>query len=450
MLQDGKEKRTEIDSLFYELSSRQLKEFLSIEMKYDNNLQTRFTDYFKRGSNAPKRDYKSDINLLYKRAISRYGMIEYGNELDFERFISAARTKEGKKDYAGAARIYQELSEAIAENMDTVDDSDGYYGDCFIDAIDNMTSCINQQVITHEQKQQYISYMFERYIRNDPDYFVEHYVLALEQICKNRQEYTFWRDLLEPHVPKKMPNSRNWHKHYNAREMIQMKIYILGKLKDRSIEDTFATHYRDDSYMCIQYIRYLQKTDSKRALQVMQEGLGLYPESTEIKDIACKIYKKTDPRHHNILMGLYLDTLETRYYSALKKISPKWGNTVKVITRHLARTESYDTLIDTYLKEGMYSNAIRQVVSCDDLSMLARYRKDLAARYPKEYHNSYKRLLAEFAESRAGRNHYKKVGTHLREFSTIPGYKREFREIVNSLKRQYSTRPAFLDEIKGI
>ncbi len=322
-----------------------------------------------------------------------------------------------------------------------VDDSDGYYGDCFVDAIHNMTSCINHQVPTHKQKQLYISYMFEKYIKNDPDYFAEHYVSALKHICKNQKEHTYWRDLLEPHVPKKIPNISNWGKYYSAADAVRMKIYILGKLKDSSMDNVFATHYRNDLDICIQYIKHLQKTDSKKALQIMQKGLERYPKSTEIKEIARKNYKKTDPKHHDILIELlYLDTLEPRYYSALKKASPKWSNTVSLIIKRLVKAKLYYILVDTYLKEGMHSHAIKQIVSCNDLFMLGRYHKDLSARYPKEYFDSYKRLIAEFAENRKKRNHYKEVRTYLKKFSSIPRYKKEFREFVDSLKiRHYKT-----------
>ncbi len=82
MLQDEKEKNAWINNLFCSRSFKHLKEFLSIEMRYNDNLQTRFTDYFSKDSDAPVRDYKSDINLLYKKASGRYNMIEYGNEID--------------------------------------------------------------------------------------------------------------------------------------------------------------------------------------------------------------------------------------------------------------------------------------------------------------------------------------------------------------------------------
>ena len=158
--------------------------------------------------------------------------------------------------------------------MDSVDDSDGYYGDYFSDAILNMISCINLQTLTFQQKQLHISYMFEKYIKNDPDYFEEHYISALEQICATNQDYTYWQDILKPHLPEKIPSDRNWSIHYNAKERIMMQIYILGKLKDKSLNNIFAMHYCNDSEICIQYIKYLQENNSEKASYIID---ALFP-----------------------------------------------------------------------------------------------------------------------------------------------------------------------------
>lgn len=177
--------------------------------------------------------------------------------------------------------------------MEMVDDSDGYYGKCFFDVINCMITSINCQTLTHEKKKQYISYMFTNYIKDDPDYFTEYYFSALEQICTNKHDYTYWLGLLEPHLPEKIPNHSQWSAHYCATEKILMQIYILDKLKDKSINDIFAMHYRDDYQICIQYIKHLQKIDSDKALHILEDGLKIYPKITEFKKIACNLYQNT-------------------------------------------------------------------------------------------------------------------------------------------------------------
>lgn len=142
MMQKDKLYRVKLEKIFSTVSAKQVKEFLQMQIKQDETLQMQFLDYFGE-DNDPIMDYKSEIIALYKNASFYQGMIEYGNKISFDGFIRTAKTKEAKKNYAEATRIYQELSEVIAENMEMTDDSDGYYGDCFCGAIYDMTSSID-------------------------------------------------------------------------------------------------------------------------------------------------------------------------------------------------------------------------------------------------------------------------------------------------------------------
>ena len=100
-------------------------------------------------------------------------------ELDFGKFFRKAKMYESKGNHRGAACVYQGISGAIADNMELVDDSNGYYGEVFQKAVREMSRCINLEGAGHPRKRQYISYLHEMFIRNDPDYFEEFYDEAL-------------------------------------------------------------------------------------------------------------------------------------------------------------------------------------------------------------------------------------------------------------------------------
>lgn len=154
MIREEIQRRAKRDDAFFGISAKRLKEFLRMMMDENEDLEIRFIDYFgKDDDDVSLRDYKSEINILYKMDTGTYGgMIEYGCEISFDKFIKLAKTRESKGDYFEAARIHQEISEAISDNMEMVDDSDGYYGDCFSDAINGMVSCMNLQILTHTEK----------------------------------------------------------------------------------------------------------------------------------------------------------------------------------------------------------------------------------------------------------------------------------------------------------
>lgn len=240
---------------------------------------------------------------------------------------------------------------------------------------------------------------------------------------------------LKPHLPKKLPDESRWNAHYIATEKVMMCLYILDKLHDPSINDYYTMHYHRDSTICVQYIKYLQKTDSDKALHILEEGLELYPKINEIKKIACNMYPKTDKKYSDTLMELFFDTQDTKYYILLKKISKQWSDTVNIIIKHLLYEKAHYTLVDVYISESMHLNAINHVVSCNNLSMLVHYHKKLSIKYPKQYHAAYKNILPSFAKSKTNRSHYKNVKSYLKKMKTIQGHKSEFQDFVKLLRK---------------
>ncbi len=109
---------------------------------------------------------------------------------------------------------------------------------------------------------------------------------------------------------------------------------------------------------------------------------------------------------------------------------------------------SEDTIIDIYLREEMFDNAIEMVFAQRNLYTLSKYHKDLSSRYPKRYFNTYRELIIPFAESGTGRPHYREIVRYLKQMRQIKGFGPEFRELVSLLKERYSNRPAFLDEMR--
>jgi len=252
---------------FESSTEKQLKDFLGKEFERDEALKDHFLIYMtgeaKKGGRSVH-DYKKEVAQLYRAASGRYGMVEYGTEVDFYPFEELANRYVERKNHIEAAKVYQALSEVIAENMDMVDDSDGYYGGEFDSALEGFASAINQASLNHKEKVPYIEYLFKKYIANDPDYFQENYEAALQSICTTREDLLYWKGLLAPHLPNVIPDSeKNWTKHYGAERSLLMQAYILDRLDDKEstaeLYDLFQKHFRDDMDFCILYVRRLEK-----------------------------------------------------------------------------------------------------------------------------------------------------------------------------------------------
>lgn len=181
------------------------------------------------------------VEALYDELEKYYSDVEYA-EIDFSRVMKLARGHKNKKNYEEAIRAYREISEVIAENMDYIDDSNGYYGECFTKAVDGMVECIKMKGIV---KKPHITYMFEKFLLKDPDYFADNYEDALYSVCTSADDLAHWEKILDPHVPDTIPDSKvSFSRHFDATRLVDMKKHILDNKKNQIKSDTPANYYR--------------------------------------------------------------------------------------------------------------------------------------------------------------------------------------------------------------
>lgn len=443
------------------LSLHDLKGFLMREFEKNPSLRDHFTIYFSGKGSKEKsiHDYKKEVNLLYREVTGRHGFIEYGIEVDFSYIRDLADQYIKAGNLLEAATIYQALSEVIAENMERVDDSDGYYGGEFAQVMEDFVNCINRAKLSHKEKKDYIDYLFGKYIKNDPDYFQEYYDYALREICQSRDDLEHWKRLLKPHFPEDLPDHSQWHAYYQAKELLRMQLHIVDLLDDKKgFYDLMQRCYRKDDEFCLLYAsRFKKNGKSKEAVKVAEEGLGLFPDhlTKEIRRFLNRFYERHSPeRYKQNLITLFIQDRAWDDYERLKELCSKeeWKKTFSVIINGLSKDRfgSKDTIIGIYLREGMFEEVLKHVLAQRSLFTLSIYHKDLWERFSKRYFEAYRELLIPFADSRMGRAHYREIVKYLKQMKRIKGFEEEFRKLVKLLKDKYANRPAFLDEIKGI
>ena len=461
IIEAGRKEEETIYSLLEQTTHSELKTFLKKEFEDNPILRTHFAIYFS-GKDAKEKsihDYKKEIDLLYRELSGRHGFIEYGVEVDFTSVCDLAKRYADVRNYQEAIKVYQALSEAIAENMDRVDDSNGYYGLEFDEAVNSLVDCIKKTDLTPGDKRQFIDYLFGKYVENNPDYFRENHEDALNQICDSEDDLRYWRKLLKPHLPKELPDSKgNWSEYYNAKELLLMQAHMLSQLGEKEeLYNLLQRHFKQDREFCLLYAQQL-KSDGKigEAVDVAEEGVRLFAGhlSRELREFLNKFYEKhSSEKHKENLKELFCNNRDWSYYDKLKKTCSKkeWGKYLHEITDYFSNVNRYqDVLIEIYLQEEIYDKALNEVLSRENLDILGRYHSRLSGRYPKEYFNAYKKLLIPFAAGGMGRPHYRRVVQHLEKMKKIKGFKSEFNKIVEMLRKEYANRPAFLDEMKGL
>ena len=457
--EDKKEKK--IMKILNNLSFNELKDFLTSELGNNPSLRNHFTIYFSGKSSKGKslNDYKKEINLSYREISDSGGYIEYGTEVDFSYIRDLADRYTDAGNFLEAATIYQALSEVIAENMEEVDDSDGYYRDEFCLAIEYFANCINEAELSHIEKKKYIDYFFAKYIKNDPDYFRENYDGSLSEICLSKDDLEYWKKLLKPYLPKNLPDSEQWSEYYQAKELLLTQLYLLDSLNhEKEFYELVKKYYRQEEEFCLSYIERLEKDNRcKEAIKIAEEGLDLFPEHMliEIRRFLNRFYKKQSPeKYKQNLINLFIQNKDWNDYERLKEICSKedWKEKIlSIIINNLPKDRdrfSRDTIIDIYLKEKMFEEAFEEVLAKKSLFTLDTYYKDLSVKFPEGYFKAYRELLIPFTDSKMGRSHYRNIVSYLNRMKRIKGFQEEFNELVNLLKTKYAKRPAFLDEMK--
>jgi hypothetical protein len=404
----GGRSESKINKVLDSIGIERLKDFLEIEFEKNDALKTHFLIYATGKGEDEKsvEDYKKEVSMLYGSVAGRHGYIEYGNEIDFSLIEDIAERYSEKGNFMEAAKIYQAVSEAIAENMDSVDDSDGYYGGEFDQAIEGFVSCLKSATLQHEAKRKYIDYLFRKYMQNDPDYFEENYDSALKDLCTMKEDLLYWKELFSPHLPDSLPDyhpgdsSRNWTEHYKAERLLFVEEFILDALANGGdgsskgqLYQLFEKYSLKDSGLCILHAERLEKDGRvDEAVRIAEKGLSRFPAhlATGLRHFLNKHYELGDlEKYKQNVMILFFQEMDWTHYENLKKIceESEWrGKILPAIIRHFSSTREREygehmTIIDIYLREKMRDEAAREVLARRSLYVLGRYYKELSSKY---------------------------------------------------------------------
>jgi uncharacterized Zn finger protein len=458
MAKMSSKRQQSMETLLMRTEPEALRSFLRHEMERLPELRDRFMACFsKEGARKSLDEYKNEVDLLYDLA-EDHGFVPYGEEVDFKPLQELAEIYIHKGAFMEAARIYQALFETIAEKMDEVDDSDGFYAGEFSDNLKAFADSIAKAGLNTKEKRKYIEYLFDKYLQREPDYFQEDYDEALRELCTSEEDLRYWKELVEPHLPERIPDERDWSSYYQAKELISMHLYLLSRLKElKEFYALMEKHYRTSDDLCLMYAQQLLKDgDREKAVKVAEEGLALFPDyaSMGLREFLSEIYREDDPeKYREISLSLFLLTREWKYYERLKMaLSPEeWHGLLQKIVARLSKERFHrDTLIEIYLREQMYDDALGEVLAKKNISTLSMYQNKLAHLYPEQYFNAYRELIFPFAEEEMGRRHYKEVVSYLKSMREIEGFEGAVQEIVERLREENKRKPAFIDEMKNL
>jgi len=467
---DLEDEREAVERVLSDAHPEELREFLLEESERNADLRRRLLTRFEEQDTQSLYDYKKEMSQQYR------GPYTYQYEgPDFSEFHDLAETHRKQGNPLDAATIYRAMTEVRVENMDMVQD---YYGEDFETELDAFVECIHEADLDHEEKREYIDYLFERWGSDESAVgtFSGQYEDALWGLCTDDTDLQYWRTLLEDDLPVEIHETSEPDngigsfdmRRYEAERRIEIYADVLDALGDTgTLREVYAEHHLDIREFCVRYARLLaDEGDVDRAIEVAEAGLDAFSNVGELRCFLIDAYIDRDPeRHEELLREQFLQSGDWEYYEELRArcSDDEWED---IVAEFEAQFEDSNVhrLIDLYLREERTADAFETVIDTarddsgdaflravgdDGLAILSEYRDDVADYDPETYYEVYEERLEPFLADTTGRDHYQTVVEYLEEMREL-GFDDEFEAFVAHLKEKHSNRPAFLDEMEAL
>ena len=494
MARSARELQKEIAAMLKEAAPKYMKQFLADAMAKDPSLAERFG----KGVNwrpPVGTNYSAKIDALFYRAASGNGMYDEYSEVDeyyvseddegegeekvdLEPVSSAARQFEKAKNYREAARIYEEIADAVAAKSKS-----GYrrgrYDEIIRESIAKMGECAARiKGVPKQETDARIQKIFELSRGGDARFRVD-YEKALWSACKSADSMRSLLAAVEPHVPKDEPAAapagggegeeegmepeKPKPKRMNAaerravregRRMLAVKAIALERLGNRAAaEKMLAEHSAAGPDTYALYVGHLARSGQRKAAARMSwEGVYRFGDDDALTAAALDALEGSKRERCALSEWLYVKAHDQSHLARLKKESGSWAATRARLIGELEKDKKHpEHLLDLLVGEEMHKRALRSVVALDDIALLGHYRAPLAAKFPKAYIVAYWHGIEKLADAARSASAYNKVAMHLGGMAKVtPGGRAKARELGRLLCERHSSRPLLVKTVRGL
>ena len=440
-------------------SSKQIADFLVKQMLEDPIMIDTFAREFGLCNVRLPRNYAREIDRMYSR-IPKYGIAV--TPIDFEPLFLEARSRQQGKEAPEATRMYQDMSASIRNHMKDVNDSDGYYADCCIEALENLVESVIRERLSHKDKQVHIKYLFDEFISLKDIRFISHYRSALENICTAGEDLDFWKGLMVPCLEDHGSVNKTNILGSPVKHSVDPKVELTRKmnlvtmyahvLEQTGMQDKalaiLAEHMPSDKDICIKYLHMLKDSDSDVATNGAQKALGAFPGDAQVMAAAHPLLPEGSAEYVALLRDLFVTTGDGNHLQNLKKVSDDWDEIFRKWAADSVK-HSPEIVIDMCIKEKLYEMATDMLNSVTDLNVIEKYYAKFAKKYSKRYFVIYGKALEKFIRSKSGKDHYIRVSEHLAKIKGIPGTEDDYDRLSRRIKSHNAGKRLLMKILKG-
>lgn len=410
-----------VDYFMSHVSHKKILNFVSKQLKEDTDFYDLFVERLKLQNVHLPRNYTRMLDRLYSNTETQ--------DVTFEDIFEIAREERNTGDHIEAARAYSSTAEHIITTIKDAQDDYGYYKDCAIEAIENLTDSVIRADMSSDKKKPYIKYVFERAANPVYRAYWSYYVESLKTICTEEEDMSYWMSLTQSNP-----------KTSNPQQIASMQAFILedaGRWNDAA--DALLPYYTNDADTCRHFVSVLKRIDAKRAIRDARKAVNAFSTNLQILDDVLPIFVNSRDEYQQILRYLFEASGDWKYFFKLKEVASDWSLTLDTIHNNLIN-KAPERAVQVYVKEGMHQKAIDSLETLDNHDMYATYLSKLAKKSPTRYFELYGRTIQRFTKSKTGKEHYLKVMKHLENIQTIPGSEEMFAEFIKSLKTNNASR----------
>lgn len=429
-LKEDRDVRMEsVDYFMSHISHKKILNFVSRHLKEDRDFYDLFIEKLGLQNIRLPRNYARMLDRLYSDTETQ--------DVIFDDMFEIAREERDAGGHMEAARAYGSTAEHIITTMRDAKDDYGYYQDCAIEAIENLTDSVIRADVSSDKKKLYIKYVFERAVNPVYQAYWPYYVESLKTICTEEGDMSYWMDL-----------TQSSSETGDAQQLASMQAFILedaGKWDDAA--DALLPYYAKDADTCKHFVGILKRTDDRRALRDARKAVNAFPTDPKILDEALPIFVNAKDEYQQILRYLFEATDDWKYFFKLKEVASDWDLILDTISHNLATTAP-ERSVQIYVKEGMHEKAIDALEKIDNHDMCAKYLSKLAKKSPTRYFQLYGGTIQRFTKSKTGKDHYHKVMKHVENIRTIPDSEELFAKFIKSLKTNNASRRILIAMLK--
>ena len=183
--------------------AQDLKKFVVAELRKDKDLLGRFSAVFSRTQKAKGgKDYRAMVQGKFNRAKGKKGYIDRltTRDVKFTDVMGEAKASEKIGDYAGAARIYSEVSESIEHNMPRVYSGTGRFYNMSRRCLERMALCA-KKVRGEGERRKILWYILRGWAAQGDGLSDYRYEGVLESAASGKEDYRAMVKMLDDGIP---------------------------------------------------------------------------------------------------------------------------------------------------------------------------------------------------------------------------------------------------------